>query len=58
MSDSFKNDLYYFMKSYFNRQLDSIVRSEVLLRSPFATIRKSGPTFRDLCDVIYSEIVT
>jgi hypothetical protein len=49
--------MYQFIRNNFQVPLDSIVCSQVWLNSKFATIHTGGSTFRDICDVIHSEIL-
>jgi hypothetical protein len=48
--------LYKFIKSHLHVPIDSIVKSKVWLSSPFLLIRSGDSVFRDVGDVVSSEI--
>jgi hypothetical protein len=50
------DSLYRFVKNNLHVPTDSIASSSIWLDSPFALIRTVDSTFRDICDVISSEV--
>jgi hypothetical protein len=48
--------MYAFINSHLHVQIDSIVRSRPWLNSEFALTRSGDSVFRDICDLVSSEI--